>query len=326
LKRYGVPILAEGERAGQPSRFAILALGKLGGREMNYHSDLDLMMIYEGDGRTEPPPSATRFERFERTDNYHFFTELARSIIKATSYLGPMGRLYQIDMRLRPTGKSGSLVIPLCEFRRYFVTGQVSSAHPEGRAQLWERQALTKARIVHGDADFAAAVMAADDEGAYGLAWRPELADEIASMRERLQASRPPGNLKRGPGGLADIEFLAQLFQIKYGRDLPALRCPNTWQALAALRQGGLLDAAEQTDLTAAYNFLLRVQNRLRIVHNRTIDELPEAGEEVDKLARRLGYESCGRFLAELERHRTRTRELFLHLLERERGGESAQG
>ena len=325
LKRYGVPILAEGERAGQPSRFAILALGKLGGREMNYHSDLDLMMIYEGDGRTEPPPSATRFDRFERTDNYHFFTELARSIIKATSYLGPMGRLYQIDMRLRPTGKSGSLVIPLSEFRRYFVTGQDSSAHPEGRAQLWERQALTKARIVHGDADFAAAVIAAADEGAYGLAWRPELADEIASMRERLQASRPPGNLKRGPGGLADIEFLVQLFQIKYGRDLPAVRCPNTWQALAALRNCGLLDAAEQTDLTAAYNFLLRVQNRLRIVHNRTIDELPEAGEEVDKLARRLGYESCGRFLAELERHRVQTRGLFLHLLERERGRDSDQ-
>src|SRR5262249_47926445 len=75
LRRYGVPILSEGERAGQPSRFALLALGKLGGREMSYHSDLDLMMVYEGDGRTEPPPQATRFDRYEVTDNYHFFTE-----------------------------------------------------------------------------------------------------------------------------------------------------------------------------------------------------------------------------------------------------------
>ena len=143
-----------------------------------------------------------------------------------------MGRLYQVDMRLRPTGKSGSLVIPLCEFRRYFITQQDSTAHPEGGAQLWERQALTRARMVHGDADFGQEVMAAVAEGAYGLPWRPEIVEEIQTMRERLEASRPASNLKRGPGGLADVEFLVQLLQIKYGRDLPALRQPNTWQAL----------------------------------------------------------------------------------------------
>jgi glutamate-ammonia-ligase adenylyltransferase len=318
IKRYGVPILCEGERVGQPSRFAILALGKLGGRELNYHSDLDLMMVYEGDGRTQPPPGSTRFDRFDLTDNYHFFTELARHIIKATSYQGPMGRLYAIDMRLRPTGKSGSLVIPLCEFRRYFITQQDSTSHPEGGAQLWERQALTRARIVHGDAAVGQDVMAAVAEGAYGLVWHSEIVDEIQAMRERLQASRPPTNLKRGPGGLADVEFVVQLLQIKHGRDCPALRSPNTWQALEALRQAGFLSEEEQSALTDAYDFLLRVQNRLRIVHNRSIDELPETPEEIDKLARRLGYETGERFLAELEQHRTRTRGLFLRILKRE--------
>jgi glutamate-ammonia-ligase adenylyltransferase len=325
-KRYGVPLLAEGERAGQPSRFAILALGKLGGREMNYHSDLDLMMVYEGDGRTVPPPGATRFDRFDLTDNYHFFTEVAQHVIKATSYQGPMGRLYAIDMRLRPTGKSGSLVIPLCEFRRYFITQQASTSHPEGGAQLWERQALTRARIVYGDADFAEEVMAAVAEGAYGLPWHPSIVEEIRDMRERLEASRPPTNLKRGPGGLADVEFLVQLLQIKYGRDLPQLRRPNTWQALEALHRNGLLDVEERETLTAAYDFLLRVQNRLRIVHNRTIDEVPEAAEEIDKLARRLGYETGERFLAELQRHRLRTRELYSRLLEREASTDSSLG
>jgi len=319
VKRFGVPVLSEGPRAGQPSRFAILALGKLGGREMNYHSDLDLMMVYEGDGRTQPPPGSTRFDRFDLTDNYHFFTELAQHIIKAASYQGPMGRLYAIDMRLRPTGKSGSLVIPLSEFRRYFITQQDSTSHPEGGAQLWERQALTRARIVYGDAAFAQEVMAAVAEGAYGLPWHPEIVDEIQDMRERLQASRPPTNLKRGPGGLADVEFLVQLLQIKYGRECPALRLPNTWQALEALHQAQLLSKEEQKDLTAAYDFLLRVQNRLRIVHNRSIDEVPETPEEIDKLARRLGYETGKRFLAELEQHRKRTRELFLRVLKRER-------
>src|SRR5262249_27238915 len=110
-KRFGVPYLAEGERAGQPSRYVLLGLGKLGGHELSYNSDLDLILVYEGDGRTGPPAGASRFDRYELTDNFHFFTELAQRIIKVTSYLGPMGRLYQVDMRLRPTGKSGSLVI-----------------------------------------------------------------------------------------------------------------------------------------------------------------------------------------------------------------------
>jgi glutamate-ammonia-ligase adenylyltransferase len=318
-KRYGTPLLEEGPRAGQTCRFVILALGKLGAREMNYHSDLDLMMIYEGDGRTSPPAGASRHERFELTDNFHFFTELAQRIIKALSQIGPMGRLYQVDMRLRPTGKSGSLVLPLSEFTRYFLTGTESAAHPEGGAQLWERQALTRARVVWGNHDFGTQVMEAVAEAAYGLIWKPEWVDEIAGMRERLEASRPARDLKRGPGGLADVEFLVQTLLLAHGKVNPLLRVANTWQALAALRAAGLLESVEQATLRACYDFLLRVQSRLRIVHNRTLDAVPESPAEVEKLARRLGFESWAKFLAELEQHRTRTRELYVRLMAQER-------
>ncbi len=318
-KRYGTPLLEEGPRAGQTCRFAILALGKLGAREMNYHSDLDLMMIYEGDGRTSPPAGASRNERFELTDNFHFFTEFAQRIIKALSQIGPMGRLYQVDMRLRPTGKSGSLVLPLCEFRRYFLGGTGNAAHPEGGAQLWERQALTRARVVWGDGEFGTQVMESVAEAAYGLAWQPAWVDEIAAMRERLEASRPGRDLKRGPGGLADVEFLVQTLQLAHGKTHSSLRVTNTWQALAALRASGLLELEEQSTLRACYDFLLRVQSRLRIVHNRTLDAVPESPAEVEKLARRLGFESGGKFLAELKQHRTRTRELYGRLMGRER-------
>jgi glutamate-ammonia-ligase adenylyltransferase len=311
-KRFGMPLLAEGPRAGQRCRFVILALGKLGGREMNYHSDLDLLMVYEGDGRTAPPAGATRFEAFETTDNYHFFTELGQRIIKATSTLGPMGRLYAVDMRLRPTGKSGSLVLPLAELRRYL-------APAGGEAQLWERQALTRTRVVHGDADFGVEVMAAVAEGIYHLPWRPELADEVAAMRERLEASHAGCDLKRGRGGLLDVEFLVQLFHLKYGRDLPALRTPSTWEALDALREAGLLSDAEHAELRDGYDFVLRVLSRLRIVHNRSLHELPAAAVEVEKLARRLGFDSGGRFREELEKRRDRTRVLFVDILHRER-------
>jgi glutamate-ammonia-ligase adenylyltransferase len=319
-KRFGIPLLAEGPRAGQPSRHVILALGKLGGRELNYHSDLDLILIYEGDGRTSAPPEATRFDVYELTDNSHFFTELAQRVIRTTSYLGPMGRLYQVDMRLRPTGKSGSLVIPLTEFRRYYTCHVTGTCCAEGGAQLWERQALTRARVVHGDAEFGREVMATVEESAFGYPWRAELADEVLDMRERLEASRSVRNLKRGFGGIVDVEFLVQLFQLKYGREYPQLRTPNTWEALDALGSIGLLSRDEQAILESGFDFLLRVQSRLRIVHNRSLDEVPGTPEEVEKLARRLGFETGARFLAELEKHTTNIRDMFLRMVARERG------
>jgi glutamate-ammonia-ligase adenylyltransferase len=317
VRRYGTPLV---EATSAPCRFAVLALGKLGAREMNYHSDLDLMMIYEADGRTGPPAGATRHDRFELTDNFHFFTELGQKLIRALSQPGPQGRLYQVDMRLRPTGRSGSLVLPLCEFRRYFSGGEDSAAHPEGGAQLWERQALTRARVVYGEADFAASVQEAVEQAAYGLVWRPAWVDEIVAMRERLEASRPPRDLKRGPGGLADVEFLVQMLQLEHGRERPPLRTPNTWQALAALREAGLLDEQEHQVISEGYDFLLRVTGRLRIVHNRTLDAVPESAGDVEKLARRLGFDTAERFLAQLEEQRGRLREQYRRLVERQRG------
>jgi [glutamine synthetase] adenylyltransferase / [glutamine synthetase]-adenylyl-L-tyrosine phosphorylase len=315
LKRFGIPYLSEGPRAGQPSRCALIGLGKLGGRELSYHSDLDLVLVYEGDGRTGPPADASRFTRFEATDNFHFFTELAQRIIKVAGVLGPMGRLYQVDMRLRPTGKSGSLVIPLPEFHRYYEGGG---------AQLWERQTLTRARLVGGDVEFGAEVMGAIAERAYGVPWQPEMLTEIAGMRERLEASRSERSLKRGFGGIADVEFLVQLLQLKYGGATPELRATNTWDALEALHARGLLAAEERDALRTSYDFLREVESRLRIVHNRSLDDLPQKPADLQMLARRLGFEAgpedAGRcFLAELERHTTQTRDIFLRIVEREK-------
>lgn len=314
-KRFGVPYLADVEPA-RASRYVLLGLGKLGAGELNYHSDLDLILVYEGDGSTRPPPQASRFDRYETTDNVHFFTEFAQRIIKAASFPGPLGRLYQIDMRLRPTGRSGSLVIPRDEFQRYLGAGG---------AQLWERQALTRARVVFGDEAFGQEVMAVVEQGAYGVQWRPELIDEVLTMRRRLEGSRTERDLKRGFGGVVDIEFLVQLLQIKYASRITPLRTSNTWRALEALRDAGILTVEQQTTLRESYNFLVRVQSRLRIVHNRSLDELPQGVAEIEKLARRLGFEltssdtAGGHFLNELERHTQKTRELFLRLLDRER-------
>jgi [glutamine synthetase] adenylyltransferase / [glutamine synthetase]-adenylyl-L-tyrosine phosphorylase len=310
-RRYGEPHLAEGLRAGQGARHVLLGLGKLGGREMSYQSDLDLILVYEGDGRTAAPPGATRFDKFEWTENFHYFTEFTQRVIKAASLLGPMGRLYHVDMRLRPTGKSGSLVIPLSEFRRYYQSGG---------AQLWERQALTRARVVHGDAEFGREVMDAVEQAIHGVAWQPELADEVVSMRERVEASGSERDLKRGFGGISDVEFLVQLFRIKYGKTMPQLRTTNTWESLDALGAAALLTGQEQLTLRTCYDFLREVEACLRIVHNRSLDELPDRPEDVERLARRMGS-SGSAFRTELTQHVEQTRDLFLSLVARERAG-----
>jgi glutamate-ammonia-ligase adenylyltransferase len=316
IKRLGMPALTEGPRRHDASRYVLLGLGKLGGREMSYHSDLDLILVYEGDGRTMPPAGSSRWDTFELTDNFHFFSELARQIIKVTSYMGPIGRLYQVDMRLRPTGKSGSLVLPLTEFERYYQ---------EGDAQLWERQALTRARVVHGDPEFAKQVTEAINQAVYQLDWRPEIADEIKSMRERVEAAGSKRDLKRGYGGIVDIEFIVQMFRLKYGKQHPAVRDPNTWKTLDALLAHSLITQADHDVLRSCYDFLRLVESRLRIFHNRSLDELPEAAEDLEKLAKRIGCEaalgvSAGEcFLQEMNRHTAQTRKLFLEIFQRER-------
>jgi glutamate-ammonia-ligase adenylyltransferase len=307
VMRHGIPMLAN----GRPCRHALLALGKLGGREMSYHSDLDLLLVYEGDGHSEPPATNQAFD-VSSVDNYEYFTELAQRIIRGMSQTGPLGRLYAVDMRLRPTGKSGSLALPMSEFERYFAAS--------GTAQVWERQSLTRARVVHGESHFADVVHATAHKAVHGMDWRPTIGEEIRAMRDRLAASASPRSLKRGTGAMVDVEFLVQLFQIKYGAKQPALNRTNTWEALDALRDVGLLDAAEHRNLMEGYSFLRFAEARLRIVTNRPLNEYPESPEELEKFARRLGFACANEFLSALEQRRRTICEAFDRLTARERG------
>ncbi|VTS07147.1 bifunctional [glutamate--ammonia ligase]-adenylyl-L-tyrosine phosphorylase/[glutamate--ammonia-ligase] adenylyltransferase [Tuwongella immobilis] len=310
IRKLGQPILTDGPRAGQPARYAIIGLGKLGGREMSYHSDLDLIVIYEGDGRTEPPTELGRFDRFEPVDHFHFFTEFIQRLIRAMGSLGPQGRLYAIDMRLRPTGKEGSLAIPLEELVKYFRSGE---------GHLWERQVLTRARLICGDPEFGQTVLHAIDHAILLPNWSSQTIDEIRQMRDRMEASTSPRSLKRAKGGIVDIEFLVQMLQLKYGRQFPEIRVPNIWHALDTLLAHRLLDDAEHRTLWDAYSFLRKVESRLRIVTNRALSEYPESADDQTKLARRLGHASAEAFLTAMKEHAQATRDCFLRITDRER-------
>jgi len=303
--------LAEAEAAAKgvapPGRLCIIGMGKLGGRELGYHSDLDLIFLYPGSGATSGQ------ERYPR---------LAQRFMSFLQMPLREGRLYQIDTRLRPSGNQGALVIGAEAFTRYHTGGGAPGAPGGGvRSQLWERQALLRARHVAGDA----AIFAEIHESVlvpvvFGRREdRAALAAEIRRMRERMEAevgreASRGKNPKTGHGGLVDVEFAAQFLQLAHGHEHPSVRTGSTPVALRKLRQAGLLRELEFEALAEGYDFLRRVELRLRIVHDFAIDHLPKEGFALRQLARRLGYagpDPGSRFLAEYARVTAAVRQAF---------------
>jgi glutamate-ammonia-ligase adenylyltransferase len=290
VAKHGTPHAPD----GTPCAYAVVALGKLGGREIGYHSDLDLLILYEADGVTHGDRPTT---------NFQFFTQLAQRGIRVLGEPGPLGRLYQIDMRLRPTGQGGSLVVPMAEFRRY--------TDAAGVCRLWERQALTRSRVVRGGGAFGDAVMAAVRDAVTARAWCPACADEIRFMREKMEPAAAVRNVKRSPGGLVDIEFLVQLYQLKSGRDFPTILEANIPAALDAIAAAGLIPAATVALLRASYLFLRSVELRVRVVTDRATNEVPEGPGDRAKLAGRMGFPTAAAFLDELTRVTAAVRAVF---------------
>ncbi len=302
--RYGEPQF-EGRRGRHPCEMLILALGKFGGREMNYHSDLDVIFLYETDGQTVAPPGSPARQT---TTNQHFFSELAQRIINAASRLSGFGRLYDIDARLRPTGKSGTLATTLDEFVRYFSGGG---------GQLWERQSLCKARVVYGSTRAAKAAMAAVAKAAFAHRWRRKDAAEIRQMRRRMEETAPAaGDLKRGPGGIVDIEFLVQMLQLKHARGNPRLRQANTLAALGELYRAELLSVDDYEFFDVSYRLLRTIEGRLRLMNSTARDCLPQDPVELHKLAGLLHYASSDGLLMDYENATRHIRRRFEAIVE----------
>jgi glutamate-ammonia-ligase adenylyltransferase len=284
LPRYGLPCCRTAAGEEHEAAFAIVGMDKLGGREITYHSALDIIFIYEDEGQTRPAPE-TGAESFRPLSNQEYFARLAQRIISILSLMTREGIVYPIDTRLRPSGSRGPLVTSLAGFRGYH----------EQSTQLWERQALIRARVVCGPEDFARRITELNEEIVYA---RPLPADhrrEIHRLRQRLEEGADRGdqtrfNISTGRGGLLDVEFLVQYLQLLHGRDNPGLRGANTFAALKALRRENLLQNEEYTILASGYQFLRRLENRLRLVHDQSIQQLSAEPTYLTKLARRLGY------------------------------------
>jgi len=281
---------------------AVIGAGKLGGRELTYGSDLDILFVYSEERSCAPPPGLTVFELFSKVAE------------KTISYLTTMTRegfVYRVDTRLRPTGSKGSLVQSIEAFRSYYAD----------QAETWERQALVNGRFVAGDSGVGREFIGTIEGLIYRRTERAILAADIRAMRKRMEEELGKEdsrryNIKQGVGGIVDIEFVAQFLQLVHGHERRRIRVPGVPNAFRALKREGLLPAAEHRMLLDAYVFLRMLESRMRIVTNQASSELSRDPKKLLTLARRFGYEDDAlgageKLLRDYERRRKEVREAF---------------
>ena len=308
---HGTPLNSD----GTPATFAIVAMGKFGGRELNFSSDLDVMYVYSEDGETT-----------EGMSNVEFFAAVGLELVNRLAGNG-MG-IYEIDLRLRPYGTGGAIALSLSGYQNYY----------DNTGEVWERQALTRARVVAGDGQGVGnRFLDLGHAFCYGGSLTSEDIAQIVHTRKRkeAQATRRPttrrrgrsktqtpiANVKSGYGGLVDIEFAVQTLQLVHGEEAPSVRVQNTPLAIERLHDIGVLTEEQCAGFSEAYLFLRRVENALRIVHDRALDALPKNRTELAQLARRLGYEetegasTVDAFLQDYGKWTETTRSLFNQIL-----------
>ncbi|MGA6828611.1 hypothetical protein ACO9S2_13485 [Nitrospira sp. NS4] len=269
-KLYGAPRLAN----KKPCPFAILGAGKFGGREMGYASDIEVLFVYGGAGRTSGK---------QGIDNSEYFERLAQELLQWIE--AKQEGIFHIDVRLRPHGGKGSLANAFEEVCKYYSAG--------GQAAPFERQALIKLRHIAGDASLGKQVEAHRDTFVYsGAPW--DLALALDLRRQQIAQLVEPGklNLKHSHGGIVTIEYAVQYLQVMHGHRHQSLRTPNTLQALAALVEAGLIPRATGESLRKAYLFIRMLIDGLRMVRGNTKDLVlpPPDSDEFIFLARRVGY------------------------------------
>jgi glutamate-ammonia-ligase adenylyltransferase len=306
-ERWGAPRTERGQET-----LTVIGMGKLGGQELGYHSDLDLIFLYSGAGSHETT-GGTR----GRITHHEYFAKIVQRLLTFLQMQLREGLLYKVDTRLRPSGNQGPLVVSEEAFRE----------HHEKRAQLWERQALIKARAIAGDQErFSIIRREVLDPLIYERPLPPGAAAEIDRLRTRMekelgQESKEALNTKVGHGALVDVEFTVQYLELVHGQSKPEVRSPTTLEALDALEASGCLGAHDASELRAGYLFLRKVENRQRLVHGHSLSLMPTAGRPLALLARRLGYlgsDPGAAFLAEYRHYTDRVRGVYARWLRRD--------
>ncbi len=299
-ERHGEPRLED----GSPCAFSVISLGKLGGSELNYSSDIDLMFVYAGNGRTDGAAPIT---------NKEFYKKVANECTALLSTHTADGLCYRVDLRLRPDGTGGEVCLSEEGARAYYAE----------RARDWEKQMLIKARVSAGDREPGERLLEFVEPMIYQTSLDFRAVEAVSETRQRISekmAARKPSkaiDIKLTPGGIRDIEFLVQCLQRLYGGREPWVRHGGTMLALSRLRDKSLLSGGEYARLGAAYQFLRNLEHRLQLEEDRQTHTLPSDPERLAALARKMPAEATGAgFTAaslseRLEEHRLAVREIY---------------
>ncbi len=257
-------------------RLAVIALGKCGGHELNYVSDVDVLYVYEPAGPADGGADEGSAARIA--------AQLASQLMQACSEHTPEGTIWPVDANLRPEGAAGPLVRTLASHRAYY----------ERWAKTWEFQALLKARPVAGDLDLGQAFVDLVEPMVWQVAERDGFVSDVQAMRRRVVENIPAREaerqLKLGSGGLRDVEFAVQLLQLVHGRTDPKLRDRATLSALAALTRRGYVGREDGEALTAAYSFLRTLEHRIQLQHLRRTHVVPSDAASMRRLGRSMGF------------------------------------
>jgi glutamate-ammonia-ligase adenylyltransferase len=305
--RYGQP--RSSEPGAEECGFAVLSLGKHGGRELNYSSDIDLMFLYGGSGETDGPA---------RIANQEFFKKLANKCVELLSTYTEEGRCYRVDLRLRPEGRTGEIALSLEAARNYY----------QNRARDWELQMLIKARVSAGDRRLGQSLLEFLEPKIYSTTLDFSAVESMSATRLRISeklAARKGWqagfDIKLARGGIRDIEFLVQCLQRLHGGREPWVRQGGSMLALFRLRDKDLLSGKEYSKLASAYQFLRNLEHRLQFADDRQTHTLPSDSEELSVLARKMpadehgGLVSGDTLLGQVNRHLEEVQELYARIV-----------
>lgn len=287
VEKWGWPRTERGEVCP----FVILGLGKMGGRELNFGSDLDLVFVYGEDGRTD-----------KGQGNLQFFVELCQSIVNDFGKLTRNGSLYEIDARLRPEGGNALLALSYDTYSTYL----------KNRAKSWERLALSRARMVAGNVGLGKRMLERFEQFVVGDGLNSRDLEEILDVRGRMEKkSRDTLSIKTPPGGIVDVEFLVQVLQIRHARSHQGLRTPATREGLRLLGEAGLLDLDSATELDDNFVFLRTVEKVLRRQDEKGKTRLPKEGLALQAIAKAVSSEDGATLMTDLKARMKVNRELF---------------
>lgn len=312
-KKYGKPLLKKRGGKSEKGGFVVLAMGKLGGGELNFCSDVDLLFLYESDqgnssGKRKNDPQSI-------IPNKTYFKLLSQEMIAGLSGMTPKGFLYRVDLRLRPEGRSGELSSSLKRFKDYY----------DQRGESWEKLALLKAWPVAGEADLGKKFLQMAARFIYNPAFSLKNISEVKRIKEEIDhkmASRGKSHLhvKLGTGGIREVEFVVQTLQIFYGKKYPKIRDRQTLGGLRKLYLHGILPFDVFSALTDGYVFLRKVENSLQMVHEHQTHSLPDDEEEYRLAALRLDYRddeeasASDQFSKDYQAHTGRIHQIFENL------------